>query len=99
MLPESKGLKFLEIGLLLCKTNKTILKSYSVIMINIFEIVTYWKYHQLYFYSQLFRPNTETNVNYLGSPLESEVRMMGKAPRILVIKIAPCEFTGKKKKD
>lgn len=65
-------------------------------MINIFEILTYWNSHQLYIYSHLFRPNMETNVNYLGSPLEA-VSVIGKAHRILVIQIAPSGFRKQKK--
>lgn len=61
-----------------------------------FEIFTHWICHQLYLHFCLFRPNTETNVNYLGFPLESAVRVMGKAQRILAIKIAPRKLTGKK---
>lgn len=91
-----KSCHFLKISLLLCKINKTNLKSYSSIY-DIFEIFTYWKYHQRYLYLHLFRPNTAINVNHFGSPLEAAVRVIGKPHRMLVIKIAPSGFRKQRK--
>ena len=78
---------FLKIWLLLYKINKTNLKLYSAHLMNIFGIFTHGKYHQLCLYSHLIKPNAETNVNYLGSPSEAAVRVMGKIHRILGRKI------------
>ena len=67
----AKSYHFLKILLLFYEVNKTDCKSYSAQMINVFEIFTNWKYHQLHLYSNLFWPNTKRNVNDLGSPLEA----------------------------
>lgn len=93
-----KPCNFLKIWLLPCRVNKTNLKLYNAHVINIFEILTYRKYHQLYLHCHLFRINTETNVNSLSSTLEAVVREIGKAHRILVVKIAPWGFRKQKKK-
>lgn len=68
---SAKSYHFLKILLLFYEVNKTDCKSYSAQMINVFEIFTNWKYHQLHLYSNLFWPNTKRNVNDLGSPLEA----------------------------
>lgn len=72
----AKSYHFLKILLLFYEVNKTDCKSYSAQMINVFEIFTNWKYHQLHLYSNLFWPNTKRNVNDLGSPLEAAKRLV-----------------------
>ena len=51
---SAKSYHFLKLLLLLYEINKTDYKLYSAHMINVFEIFTNWKYHQLHLDSNLF---------------------------------------------